>query len=105
MVHTTQRVLARIVPSEAPLAAFDADMVDGLVLLVVVTGSRHAASWRASHAMSDPTITRVLVTTNDAADGMRLAVPARSDDEFVAAWQLLVGRPTIVPPQAMTVPS
>jgi uncharacterized protein (DUF58 family) len=92
VVHNTQRVLARIEPSEAPLAAFDTDMVDGLVLLVVVTGSRHAAAWRSSQAVSDPTITKVLVTTNDDGAGVRLAVAARSDDEFVAAWQSLVGR-------------
>ena len=92
VVHNTQRVLSRIEPSEAPLAAFDTDMVDGLVLLVVVTGSRHAATWRHTQAVSDPTITKVLVTTNDDGAGVRLAVAARSDDEFVAAWQSLVGR-------------
>lgn len=92
VVGTTQRVLARIEPSEAPLAALDADMVDGLVLLVVITGSHQSATWRASLAVSDPTITRVLVATNDVPGGPRLAAPARSDDEFVAAWQSLVGR-------------
>jgi uncharacterized protein (DUF58 family) len=105
VVHTTQRVLARIEPSEAPLAAFDTDMVDGLVLLVVVTGSRAAASWRASQAMSDPTITRVLVTTNEVPVGIRLAVPARSGEEFVAAWQSLVGQPTTTPSVAEAVTS
>jgi uncharacterized protein (DUF58 family) len=105
VVHTTQRVLSRIEPNEAPLAAFDTDMVDGLVLLVVVTGSRRAASWRASQAMSDPTITRVLVTTDEVPVGMRLAVPARSDEEFVAAWQSLVGQPAVTLPQATAVTS
>jgi uncharacterized protein (DUF58 family) len=94
VVHTTQRVLARIEPSDSPLAAFDADMVDGLVLLVVVTGSHQSSIWRAAQAASDPTITRVLVTTNDTSGAGRLAVTARSDGEFVAAWQSLVGRPT-----------
>ena len=93
VAHNTQRVLARIEPSEAPLAAFNADMVDGLVLLVVITGSRHAATWHGAQAVSDPTITRVLVTTNDHADSGRLSVAARSDDTFVDAWQSLVGRP------------
>jgi uncharacterized protein (DUF58 family) len=93
VVHTTQRVLARIEPTDAALAPFDTDMADGLVLVVVVTGSRLAASWRASQAMSDPTITRVLVATNEVTSGVRLAVPARSDEEFVAAWQSLVGQP------------
>jgi hypothetical protein len=86
-------VLARIEPSDGPLPAIDNDMADGLVLLVVITGSRHAASWRASRAISDPTITRVLVATDDITDGAVLSVAARSDDEFVAAWQTMVGRP------------
>ena len=93
VVPTTQRVLAQIEPSTSSFAAFDADMADGLVLLVVVTGSHHSTTWRASQAISDPTITRVLVTTNEPATGTRLAVHARSDDDFVAAWQSLVDRP------------
>jgi hypothetical protein len=90
--HTTQRVLARIEPSDDRVGAFDTDMVDGLALLVVVTGSRRASSWVASKAVSDPTITRVLVTTNELPDGIRLAVTARSEDEFVDSWQVLVGQ-------------
>lgn len=93
VVPTTQRVLAQIEPSTSSFAAFDADMADGLVLLVVVTGSHHSTTWRASQAISDPTITRVLVTTNEPATGTRLAVHARSDDDFVAGWQSLVDRP------------
>ncbi len=92
VVANTLRVLARITPSQpTALAPFDADMVDGLVLLVVVTGSRDAAVWHAAQAVSSPTITRVLVTTDDAT-GAHLSVPASSDVEFVAAWQTLVGR-------------
>ena len=91
VVHTTQRVLARIEPTDAPLAALDNDMTDGLVLLVVITGSRRAASWQASASIADPTITRVLVATDDDATGASLAVSARTDDTFVAAWQELVG--------------
>lgn len=105
VVANTLRVLARIEPSEASLASFDGDMVDGLVLLVVVTGSHHGATWRASQAISDPTITRVLVTTNDARGATRLAVAARSDDEFVAAWQTLVGRPTVAASMAAVGPT
>jgi len=96
VVQTTQRVLARIEPSDGPIVAVDNDMADGLVLLVVVTGSRHAASWRTTSAIADPTITQVLVATNDTSDGTRLSVSAGSDDEFVAAWQALVGQPTHV---------
>ena len=91
VVHTTQRVLARIEPSDLPLAAIDNDMSDGLVLLIVVTGSHRAGSWHASGAIADPTITRVLVATADEASGAPLAVSARTDDGFVAEWQALVG--------------
>jgi len=93
VVSTTLRVLARIEPTDAPVAAFDADMVDGLVLLVVITGSHQAATWRAGQAISDPTITRVLVATNDIRGGPRLSVAARSEDGFVAEWQAIVGQP------------
>jgi uncharacterized protein (DUF58 family) len=100
VVATTLRVLAQIEPSEAPLASFDTDMVDGLGLLVIVTGSRRAVTWRTSQAVSDPTVTRVLVTTNDVGGPTRLTAAARSDHEFVAAWQSLVGQP----PQAPAAP-
>jgi uncharacterized protein (DUF58 family) len=98
VVHTTQRVLARIEPSDAPLVSVDNDMADGLVLLVVVTGSHTAASWRTTQSLADPTVTNVLVATNDDASGAALGVPARSEDEFVAVWQTMVGQPTPVGP-------
>ncbi len=100
VAHTTLRMLARIEPNDAPLAPLDNDMADGLLLLVVITGSRGAASWQATRAISDPTITRVLVATNDTSAGTSLGVTARTDDEFVTAWQTLVGRPpaTGMPP-------
>lgn len=94
---TTLRVLAQIEPSEAPIASFDTDMVDGLVLLVVVTGSHQTATWRASQAVSDPAITRVLVTTTGAAGANRLTAIAGSDHEFVSTWQALVGQPSPAP--------
>ena len=90
----TLRVLAQIEPSEAPLASFDTDIADGLVLLVVVTGSSQTSTWRASQAVSDPAITRVLVATHDTGGGVRLAASARSDHEFVSTWQALVGQPS-----------
>lgn len=92
VVANTLRVLARIESSgPTALPQMDADMVDGLVLLVVVTGTRHTPAWRLAQAISNPTITQLIVTTNDAAS-TRLAVPARSAVEFVAAWQAVVGR-------------
>jgi len=89
---STLRVLARIEPTESALAPLDADMVDGLVLLVVVTGSRSSGAWRAASSVSDPTITKVSITTADEVSH-RLGVVARSDPDFVSGWQWLVGRP------------
>jgi uncharacterized protein (DUF58 family) len=105
VAHTTLRVLARIEPSAVPLAPLDNDMADGLLLLVVVTGSRRASAWQASRAISDPTITRVLVATNDASAGTDLGVVARTDDEFVAAWQALVGQPVTAGTRTATEPT
>jgi len=101
----TLRVLAQIEPTDASLAAFDTDMVDGLVLLVVVTGSNQTSTWRTAQAVSDPAITRVLVTTNGSAGGTRLAAAAGSDDEFASRWQALVGQPTLAPTPAPGDPS
>jgi uncharacterized protein (DUF58 family) len=98
VVHTTQRVLARIEPSDGPLPTVDNDMADGLVLLVVITGSASSAAWRATRAIADPGVTRVLVSTNGDAESRGLSVGAGSEDEFVAAWQTMVGKP-IVPQQ------
>jgi uncharacterized protein (DUF58 family) len=106
VVANTLRVLARIeAGGPTALPPMDADMVDGLVLLVVITGTRHASAWQLAQAISNPTITRLIVTTNDAAP-TRLAVAARSEDEFVGAWQAVVGRSTAVKPhQESAVPA
>ncbi|MGB0113280.1 MAG: DUF58 domain-containing protein [Ilumatobacteraceae bacterium] len=87
----TMRVLARIAPDASPTASLDRDTGDGLGLLIVVTGSRRGATWRAAQAVSDPTSTVLAVTTDEAAS-TRLSVAARSEDEFLGAWQSLVGR-------------
>lgn len=87
----TMRVLARLEPSHAPSASLDRDTGDGLGLLIVVTGSRRGPAWRTAQAISDPTSTTLAVTTDEAA-ASRLAVGARSEDEFLAGWQSLVGR-------------
>jgi uncharacterized protein (DUF58 family) len=88
----TLRVLARIEPTESTLAPLDADVLDGLAVLVVVTGSRLTPAWRAANSVADPTITKVSVTTADAASH-RLGVNASSEQSFVEGWQWLVGRP------------
>lgn len=87
----TMRVLARIEPSDEPSPAPQRDTEDGLGLLIVVTGSRRTSAWAAARAGTDPTSTALSVTTAERGTGA-MSVPARSTDEFVAAWQHLVGR-------------
>ena len=87
----TMRVLARLEPSTAVIASLERDTADGLGLLVVVTGSRRGPAWHAAQSISDPTSTALAVTTDEAAP-TRLSVAARSEEEFLAGWQSLVGR-------------
>lgn len=89
-VHT-MRVLARIEPSNLPIAAPQHDTDDGLGLLIVVTGSRRSPAWIHARGGTDPTSTALAVTTAEHA-GATMSVTARSTEEFVAAWQQLVGR-------------
>jgi uncharacterized protein (DUF58 family) len=85
------RVLARIEPDDAATASLDRETGDGLGLVVVVTGSDRGPAWRAARSVLDPTALSVLVATGGTS-GTRLAVAARSDDEFVGSWQALAGR-------------
>lgn len=91
VASNTMRVLARITPGHAPAPPLERDSRDGLGLLVVVTGSRGGRAWRAAQSATDPTTTVLAVTTDEAGRGA-LAVGARTEDEFVASWQTLVGR-------------
>lgn len=87
----TMRVLARLAPSAVAMASLERDTADGLGLVIVVTGSRRGQAWRAAQSVSDPTSTTLAVTTDEAA-ATRLSVAARSEEEFLGAWQSLVGR-------------
>jgi uncharacterized protein (DUF58 family) len=87
----SMRVLARIEPTGAPLPRLDREIGEGVGLTVVVTGSAQGRGWRAATSVLDPTMTTLLVATSDAG-GNRLAVRARSEDEFVGSWQALAGR-------------
>jgi uncharacterized protein (DUF58 family) len=93
-VHSL-RVLARIEPTAAPLPMVERDTGDGLGLVVVVTGSAAGPAWSAARSILDPTLTTLLVSTDDAtaptSEGRRLTVAARTEDEFVTAWQSLAG--------------
>jgi len=91
VVATTLRTLARVGPSDVPLAALDRDTGDGLGLLVVVTGSRRTAGWAAAQGVSDPTVTTVAVLTGGAT-GSALDVNAASEEDFLQSWASLVGR-------------
>lgn len=92
----TMRVLAHIGPSDAPSAPLERDVGDGLGLVVVVTGSRSTRAWRAAQAAADPTSAVLAVTTDERTSG-GLAVAARSEEEFRASWQHLVGRGRLRP--------
>lgn len=91
VVTNTLRVLARLQPSRSPLAAVDADVVDGLGILILITGTHHAGAWKLARSTANPTTTGLIVTTDEQAP-IPLSVPARSEREFSMAWQALVGR-------------
>jgi uncharacterized protein (DUF58 family) len=89
------RVLARIEPSDAPVAPIDRDSGDGLGLVVVVSGSSQGPAWRATASMQDPTLTCLLVATSITATdprGAALSIAAPTEDDFLASWQRLAGR-------------
>lgn len=89
---TTLRVLARIEPSQSPLASLDRETGDGLGLVVVVTGSTRSPAWSAAGAITDPTLTTLLVATDTTTPMPALAVAVGSDEDLVQAWQALTGR-------------
>ncbi len=89
-IHTS-RVLARIEPSSAPMATLDRETGDGLGLTVVITGSRVGPAWRTARSIVDPTVTLLLVATDEVPPS-GLDISARSDDDFVRSWQTLAGR-------------
>ena len=89
-IHTS-RVLARIEPNRAPMATIDRETGDGLGLVVVITGSADGPTWSAARSIVDPTLTTLLVATDDVRPG-GLRVSARSEEEFVRSWQTLAGR-------------
>lgn len=89
-IHTS-RVLARIEPNRAPMATIDRETGDGLGLVVVITGSADGPAWSAARSIVDPTLTTLLVATDDVRPG-GLRVSARSEEEFVRSWQTLAGR-------------
>lgn len=89
---TTLRVLARIEPSQGPLATVDRETGDGLGLVVVVTGSTRSPAWRAAGALADPTLTTLLVATDTTTPMPAMAVVVGSDEDLVRSWQELTGR-------------
>jgi uncharacterized protein (DUF58 family) len=85
------RVLARIEPDPAPAPSLDRDAGDGLGISVVISSGPHTPAWRSALGAADPTVTALLVST-ESVDVPRLAVLARTEEEFVTSWQRLVGR-------------
>jgi uncharacterized protein (DUF58 family) len=87
----TLRLLAGIEPSIDPLGSIDHDPGEGLGLLIVVTATSSSPGVRAAHAVLDPTQTAVSVVTEETGRSV-LDVPARTESEFVSAWQQLTGK-------------
>ncbi len=87
----TLRVLAKIELGDQPLGTLERDPGEGLGLLLVVTGSSRGAAVRAGLAMLDPTLTAVIVTSDEPARSA-VGVSARSEREFLASWRALVGQ-------------
>jgi uncharacterized protein (DUF58 family) len=90
------RVLARIEPTDEPLPTIDRDTGEGLGLVVVITGSASGPAWASARSILDPTLTTVLVSTNEprasnatARGGLVVAAP--TDDAFISGWQSLAG--------------
>ncbi|MDX2380041.1 MAG: DUF58 domain-containing protein [Acidimicrobiia bacterium] len=87
----TLRILARIEPTQAALDGVEREFGDGLGLLVVISGSMHGEAVRLAQSLSDPAVTTLPVTT-DHAVRTGIAVPARTDEEFLSSWRSLTGR-------------
>jgi uncharacterized protein (DUF58 family) len=87
----TLRLLAGIEPSIDPLGSIDHEPGEGLGLLIVVTPTTSSPGGRAAHPVLDPTQTAVSVVTEETGRSV-LDVPARTESEFVSAWQQLTGK-------------
>jgi len=86
----TLSVLARIEPDSSPLGQLDRDPGEGLGLIILVTGSNGSSGWRAIHAIVDPTLTTIGVTT-DVRSRSAIGVSARSEVEFLDTWSAING--------------
>ena len=85
------RLLAGIEATAEPLGSIDHDPGEGLGLLIVVSARSSSRGVRVAHSILDPTQTAVSVVTDDVARSP-LDVSARTEREFVTAWQALTGR-------------
>ena len=87
----TMRLLARLEPAAGTFDQLKHDPGDGLGLLVVITGSKQSAGWKAIQSAVDPTVTALQVTTEERSSSS-IGVSARTDEEFLASWRSLTGR-------------
>lgn len=85
------RVLAAIQLGAAHIPALDRQPGDGVGLLVAIAGSRSAGGVRQARNIIDPTQATVVVTTDETPGGA-IDVSARTEAEFLARWNSLVGR-------------
>ena len=72
------------------LDEIERDPSEGLGLVIVVTSSPATDAWRHTDRITDPTLTRVGVFT-DAAANSRLSIDASSVTSFRQGWHRLAG--------------
>lgn len=85
------RVLAEIQPDGAALPTLDHDSGEGVGLLVSIGGARNATGHQRARGVVDPTQAIVAVTTDETTRSA-IGVTARTEAEFLASWNALVGR-------------
>jgi len=93
----TLRVLAEIEPDSTALGILDRDPGEGLGLLIVISGSRHGAGWKAAQSVIDPTLTAISVTTDEPSRSS-VGVSARTEEEFADSWRAMNGTDRQRPP-------
>lgn len=85
------RVLAEIQPDGAPLPTLDHESGEGVGLLISIGGARNATGHQRARGIVDPTQATVAVTTDETTRSA-IGVTARTEAEFLAGWNALVGR-------------
>lgn len=86
----TLRALASIQPTHDGLAVLDRDPGEGVGLLVAISGTSEGSGIRAARSIIDPTQSTIAVTTDETSRAL-IGAAARTEAEFLATWNTLVG--------------